>query len=59
MPQAGKTIDSFFDLLAGRDTYPINGLSLPLQARACSWFSCRVPVPPAMWWCPHTGCREV
>lgn len=34
--QAGKTIDSFFDLLAGRNTYTINGVSLPLQARACS-----------------------
>jgi len=31
--QAQTSVDSFFDLLAGRTNYTINGISLPLQAR--------------------------
>jgi len=31
--QAQTSVDSFFDLLAGRTNYTINGLALPLQAR--------------------------
>jgi hypothetical protein len=31
--QAQTSVDSFFDLLAGRTNYTINDISLPLQAR--------------------------
>ena len=31
--QANKSVDSFFDLLVGRTSYNINGITIPLQAR--------------------------
>lgn len=31
--QANKSVDSFFDLLVGRTSYNINGITVPLQAR--------------------------
>ena len=31
--QANKSVDSFFDLLVGRISYNINGITVPLQAR--------------------------
>ena len=50
--QANKSVDSFFDLLVGRTSYNINGITVPLQARPPAQMPrCRVPSAGHKWAC--------